>query len=212
MGCSEYQCSRGAAPPSTPGSTSRSIFSPSSRSGRSGRACARPAYPSAPLLDHMICPLEKLGRDRQTKRDGALEVDDQFKLRGLLNGEIAGLGPSKDLVDVPCTTAQHVIGICTIGHKTSCFRILWMFIERDDPMLDCEIDDLLPATEPYWSCRQTFSLGAGRRSSISQSSIGSSRSMNIHSMRKQEVLCPMVQIPMTCCEVVQGTSTRSLEG
>ena len=93
----------------------------------------------------MICSVEKRGRDFQAKRLGALEIDDQFKLCGLLNGEIAELGPSKDLVNVHCTTAQHVIGICTIGHKTSRFRILRVFIERGDPMLNCEIDDLPPA-------------------------------------------------------------------
>jgi hypothetical protein len=39
----------------------------------------------------MICSVEKRGRDCQAKRLGAVEIDDQFKLCGLLNGEIVSM-------------------------------------------------------------------------------------------------------------------------
>src|SRR5260370_35149439 len=46
-------------------------------------------------LDHLIRPLEERRRGGQAEGLGGLEVDDQFELGGLLDGEIGGLGASQ---------------------------------------------------------------------------------------------------------------------
>ncbi len=51
-------------------------------------------------LDDLIRPLQQRLRDRQAERLGGLEVDDQFELRGLLDGEVGGLGASQYLIDI----------------------------------------------------------------------------------------------------------------
>jgi hypothetical protein len=48
------------------------------------------------LLDHLVRPQEERLRDRQPERFRGLEVDDQFELRGLLDGKVSGLGALED--------------------------------------------------------------------------------------------------------------------
>ena len=61
-----------------------------------------PHSAAEPLLDHLIRPLQERRRDRQAKRLGGLQVDDQLKLGHLLDGEIGGLGAAEDLVHDDC--------------------------------------------------------------------------------------------------------------
>jgi hypothetical protein len=49
------------------------------------------------LLDDLIRPNQERLRDGDAKRLGGLDVDDQLELRGLLDGQIAGLRPFKIL-------------------------------------------------------------------------------------------------------------------
>src|SRR5262245_66410876 len=51
-----------------------------------------------PSLDDLIRPRPERSMDREAKRVGRPQVDDQFELRGLLDGEVAGLGPPEDFV------------------------------------------------------------------------------------------------------------------
>jgi hypothetical protein len=44
------------------------------------------------LLDHLIRSLEERRRDRQAKRLGGFEVDQEFELGGLFDGKVGGLG------------------------------------------------------------------------------------------------------------------------
>src|SRR6266478_2160789 len=60
------------------------------RDGRVGRA---------PLLDHLVRPLQQGVRNRKPERLGGLEVDHQLKSRGLLNGKLRRLRSPQDLVD-----------------------------------------------------------------------------------------------------------------
>src|SRR5262245_14618554 len=53
-----------------------------------------------PSLDDLIRPRQQRRRDCQPESLGGLEIDDQLELGGLLDGEITGLGPLKDLVYV----------------------------------------------------------------------------------------------------------------
>jgi hypothetical protein len=55
---------------------------------------------SDPLFNHLIRPLQERRRDRQTEGLGGLEVDHEFELRRLLDGQVGGPGALEDLVDV----------------------------------------------------------------------------------------------------------------
>src|ERR1700752_531149 len=51
-------------------------------------------------LDQLIRLEQHRWRDRQAERLRRREVDDELKLGGLLDGQVAGLGALEDLVDV----------------------------------------------------------------------------------------------------------------
>ena len=57
------------------------------------------------LFDYLIRPQEQGLRDSETEGFGSLEVDHQFKLRGLLDGQVAGLRALENL-DVISTLAS----------------------------------------------------------------------------------------------------------
>src|SRR5690242_19596339 len=50
------------------------------------------------LFDHLIRSQQQCLRDRQTQGLRGLEIDDQFKLGGLLDGKVGGPGALEDLV------------------------------------------------------------------------------------------------------------------
>src|SRR5262245_40144215 len=49
-----------------------------------------------PLFDDLIRPRQERGRDREAEGLGGLEVDDEFELGGLLDGEVGGLRAFED--------------------------------------------------------------------------------------------------------------------
>src|SRR5215469_10553492 len=57
-------------------------------------------------LDHFIRPRQQRRRDRQAKRLGGLEVDDQLEGRRLLDRQIGGLGALEDLSRVSTDQAK----------------------------------------------------------------------------------------------------------
>ena len=57
------------------------------------------------LLDYVVRPQQQRLRDREPERLRRLQIDHQFELRGLLDGEIGGLRAFKDL-DVISTLAS----------------------------------------------------------------------------------------------------------
>ena len=60
--------------------------------GKAPRHVRRTPVCPAHLLDHLIGQEEQGGGHRDPQRLGGLHVDDQLELRGLLDGEISGLG------------------------------------------------------------------------------------------------------------------------
>src|SRR5262249_5992621 len=57
------------------------------------------------LFDDLIRPQQQRRWDREAKGLGGLEVDDQFELRRLLDGEVGRLGALEDLVHEICRSA-----------------------------------------------------------------------------------------------------------
>src|SRR4029077_16636692 len=52
------------------------------------------------LLDHLVCPLEERGRNRQTEGLGGLEVDDELGVFVGPDRKVRGSGPLQDLVHI----------------------------------------------------------------------------------------------------------------
>jgi len=70
-------------------------------------------------LDHLIRPEEKRRREREAKRLGRLEVDDQLECSRLLDGEIGGFGALENLVDIGGGTPIVVGPTRSIGQETA---------------------------------------------------------------------------------------------
>ena len=51
-------------------------------------------------LDHLVRPRQHVRRNRQADLLGGFEIDDQLKLRRLLDGKIGRLGAFEDFVNV----------------------------------------------------------------------------------------------------------------
>ena len=60
-------------------------------------------------LDHLIRPQQQRRRDGEAEGLGRLEVDDQFELRGLLDGEVGGFRAFEDLVHISRGTPGQVV-------------------------------------------------------------------------------------------------------
>src|SRR4030095_1693428 len=101
------------------------------------------------LLDDLIGPLQQRLRDGEADRLGRLEVDDQLELRGLLDGQVAGLGAFQDLVHVGGGAPLQVKKVCAIGHKTASLRVLAVPIYRWQAPLRRELCDLSSLIREY---------------------------------------------------------------
>ena len=66
---------------------------------------------AGPLLDDLIRPRQHRRRDREAERFGGLQVDHELELRGLLDGQVGGLGALEDLVDVDGGAPEQVLEV-----------------------------------------------------------------------------------------------------
>src|SRR5207249_4630897 len=76
------------------------------------------------LVDDLVRPPQYRLRDRQAERLGCLEVDGQLELRGLLDGEIGGLGAFENLVYKLGDAAVQVREVHAVGHEPTSFHVL----------------------------------------------------------------------------------------
>src|SRR5262249_30440918 len=70
-------------------------------------------------VDHLVRPQQQRGRDREAERLGGLHVDDEIKFRGLLDGQVSGLGALEDLVNVGRGTPKQLSAARSIRHETA---------------------------------------------------------------------------------------------
>src|SRR4030095_13404640 len=113
----------------------RWLLAPRRRAAQPGdREPERRGMLVGPLLDHLIRPLQERRRHREPEGLGGLEVDDQLALRRLFDREIAGLGASKDAVDIRSGALPKMLAIVTIGHEPPGFDILSRGKDRRQPV------------------------------------------------------------------------------
>ena len=66
-------------------------------------------------LNYLIRSLQERRRNRQAEGLGRLQVDHEVELRGLLDGEVSGLGPLEDPIDVGGRSLRHLRKIRAVG-------------------------------------------------------------------------------------------------
>src|SRR5690242_1327181 len=108
----------------------------------------------------MIGPLQERRRDRQPKGLGGLEVDEEFELLRLLDGEVSGLGAAQDLVH-ECRCSPVQIGdVYAVGHQAPEGHSFAVHENRGNPMARCQIDDGAKVSEDQRGPLNKDSLGA----------------------------------------------------
>ncbi len=71
-----------------------------SRQARQAWTLRRPGTSASASLKHLISPQQQRRRDREAEGSRGLEVDDQFELGRLLDGEVGRLCAFQNLIDV----------------------------------------------------------------------------------------------------------------
>ena len=74
-----------------------------------------------PSFNHLVGAQQERLRDRQAKRLGGIQIDDEIEFGRLLDRDVAWLGPSQNLVNIVCGTAEQVEEVWSIRHQTSRF-------------------------------------------------------------------------------------------
>src|ERR1700730_6504562 len=95
--------------------------------------------PAGALFDHLIRALQERERDRQAEGLGGLEVDDQLKLRRLLDGEVSGLRPLEDLVSIDGEPSVRVTLTRAVAHQSTSVGILAPAEYRRQSLRDAKV-------------------------------------------------------------------------
>src|SRR6266542_1610521 len=73
----------------------------------------------ARLFDHPFGTHQKRLRDRETKRFGGLEVDDELELRRLLDRQVSRLNSFKNAVHEICRTSIQTENVHAVANESS---------------------------------------------------------------------------------------------
>src|SRR5215831_17855968 len=76
------------------------------------------------LLDHLICSRQQRWRDREADGLRGFGIDHQLERGGLLHGQVGGLRPLEDLVDVGRYPLNHGQQAWSIGDEATRVREL----------------------------------------------------------------------------------------
>src|SRR5437867_1154937 len=109
----------------------------------------------ARLADHLIRLEEDRRRNGEPQGLSGFEVNDQLELRGLLYGQVGGLGPLEDLVHQHGATLQPFPLGRPIGEQAASFRLLLSYPDHRQSVLEREVCDLpsivVHKRPPAWS-------------------------------------------------------------
>jgi len=78
--------------------------------------------PESGLANHLVRLEEEAWGDGQAERLGGLEVDDQFVFHGPLHGQVSGLRPFQDFVDIRHRVPHDLDPIHPIDHEAPPFH------------------------------------------------------------------------------------------
>src|SRR6266446_5649947 len=92
-------------------------------------------------FDDLIRTNQQRLRNRQAERLRRLQVDDEFELRGLLDGKVGGLGALEDLIDEVCGAPPQVSDIDPVRHEPASIYELPIPIHRRQPALGRKVRD-----------------------------------------------------------------------
>src|SRR5687767_14625546 len=100
-----------------------------------------PQVPGLFSFDHLIRSLEHAVRNGETNLFCCFKIDDEFKLRRLLYGQISRFGTFQDLVDVNSRAPVQVSGGSPVEHEPSLINKFLLRVNRRDPMLASKLND-----------------------------------------------------------------------
>src|SRR5262249_13116070 len=72
-------------------------------------------------FDHLVGAQEERLGNLQSEHPGSGQIDDEIEFGRLLDRDVAWLGPSQNLVNIVCGTAEQVEEVWSIRHQTSLF-------------------------------------------------------------------------------------------
>src|SRR4029453_6543375 len=94
---------------------------------------------ACPLLNDLIRPRKHRRRDRETEGLGGLQVDHQLELGGLLDGNIASVRASQDLVDLAARLTDCTHEVWSVRDQPACSGDVPGKEHGRKPMSECEV-------------------------------------------------------------------------
>src|SRR5436190_18578370 len=98
-------------------------------------------------LDDLVGEQLKRFRNRETECLGRLKIDNELKLRGLLDRQVGRRGPFEDLIHVGGAAALQISKARSIAHEATEFRKLPGLGDRGQSVLGGKIGDMFALGE-----------------------------------------------------------------
>src|ERR1700704_2839495 len=154
---------------------------PAARARGEGRHCRQPKTCTdsdigTPGFNLLVGEREQRGRDFEPERLRGSEVDDELELGRLLDWNIRWLFAFQYLVDEFCRAPVQLPTIRSIRQQSTGLDKFPVVVDRGEPQLCCEIDDLpaKPEQEGSFQHHEARRAGLGRGLDAERESIGRS--------------------------------------
>src|SRR5215510_8363527 len=98
-------------------------------------------------LDHLVGAGEERLWDRQSDRRRGPEIDDQFEVGGLVDGDVGGLLAFENPVHDLRGTSIPVGKAVPVGHEAALLRPFLADEHAGQALAQCELDDLFPGLQ-----------------------------------------------------------------